>query len=245
MGGAPVVETIRPGVQFVSSAADSFRRLEARLGRPIDVNSTYRDWNTQLRMYNDWMRYVNSGYKPAYKPNHSRAVHPDYSKHCQGLALDSDDWTTPGFIPLAAEYGFIRTAPNDPTEQHHFEYQWWNDKHRNDPVPAGGGGTAKPKEWDEMASKEEFRAVVKEELATALKESLQASNAPSVKIAGIPGGAMYLLGPGGGVHINGRTDLALLRRHVKALTGGEETFTKDQMEVIADYLSRLAPLKKG
>lgn len=139
MGGAPVVETVRPGVQLVSAAADSFRRLEARVGRPIDVNSTYRDWNTQLSMYNAWMRYVNSGYKPAYKPNHSRALHPDYSKHCQGLALDSDDWASPGFINLAREYGWVRTAANDPTEQHHFEYQWWEDTHRNDPVPTGGG----------------------------------------------------------------------------------------------------------
>ncbi len=134
MGGAPVVQTVRPGVQLVSAAADSFRRLEARIGRPIDVNSTYRDWDTQLRMYNNWTAYIN-GRGPY--PGHSRALHPDYSKHCQGLALDSDDWTTPGFINLAAEYGWIRTAANDPTEQHHFEYQWWSDTHRNDPVPAG------------------------------------------------------------------------------------------------------------
>ena len=148
MGGAPTAVTVRPGVQFVQGAADSFRRLEARLGRQIDVNSTYRDWNTQLKMYNTWNAYV-AGKGPY--PGHSRAVHPDQSRHTQGAALDSDDWATPGFIPLAAEYGWVRTAANDPTERHHFEYQWWNDKHRNEPVPSGRAtAPATPEEEDTM-----------------------------------------------------------------------------------------------
>lgn len=135
MGGAPVIETIRPGVQFTPPAAAAFRRLEARLGREADVNSTYRDWATQMGMYLAWNRYVESGYRPALKPNHSRAIHPSISIHCQGNAWDSDDWRVPGFNDLAAEYGFIRTAANDPTEQHHFEYQSRRDQHYGEPVP--------------------------------------------------------------------------------------------------------------
>lgn len=131
---APTIVTVRPGVQFTPDAAASFRRLEAALGRHVDVNSTYREWGLQLRMYNDWRAYVN-GTGP--KPNHSRAIHPKYSVHCQGRALDSDDWRTPGFIALAAEHGWIRTAANDPTEQHHFEYQSWRDRHYNAPAPTG------------------------------------------------------------------------------------------------------------
>lgn len=130
---APVIDTIRPGVQFTPPAAASFRRLEADLGRPVDVNSTYRDWNLQLRMYHDWRAYVD-GTGP--KPAHSRAIYPSLSRHTSGLALDSDDWSTPGFVALAAEHGWIRTAAGDPTEQHHFEYQWWRDQHRDDPIPA-------------------------------------------------------------------------------------------------------------
>lgn len=132
MGGAPVIVWIRPGVGFVRPAADSFRRFEARLGRPADVNSTFRDWDKQMGMYLAWQAYVN-GRGP--KPPHSRAVHPDYSIHCQGRAWDSDDWLTPGFIALAAEYGWIRTAASDPTEQHHFEYIESRDRHRHEPVP--------------------------------------------------------------------------------------------------------------
>lgn len=132
------IVTIRPGVQFTPPAAASFRRVEAewqqRTGRLIDVNSTWRDWDLQLRMYNDWRAYV-TGRGP--KPNHARAVHPDYSVHCQGEALDSDDWRRPGFNDLMAEHGWIRVAAYDPTEQHHFEYQSWRDQHRFDPTPTG------------------------------------------------------------------------------------------------------------
>jgi hypothetical protein len=130
---APTVVTIRPGVTLAPDAGASFRRLEHAWGARVDVNSTYRDWNTQLAMYDAWQAYV-TGRGP--KPNHSRAIHPKYSKHCQGLATDTDDWRAPGFIALAAEHGWIRTAAADPTERHHFEYQWWRDQHRFDPAPA-------------------------------------------------------------------------------------------------------------
>ncbi|MDQ1169595.1 hypothetical protein QE392_001399 [Microbacterium proteolyticum] len=135
MGGAPTIVWLRPGVGYTAPAAASMRRLERALGREHDCNSSYRDYDEQMRMYNAWQRYVNSGYNPRYKPNHSRAIHPDTSEHCAGIADDSDDWTTPGYIDLAAEHGWIRTAAWDPTEQHHFTYQWWKDQHRNDPEP--------------------------------------------------------------------------------------------------------------
>lgn len=161
---APVLKRVRDNVMLVPDAADSFMRLEARVGRLLDVNRTYADYYTQLRMYEAWQRYVNSGYNPAYKPNHSRALHPDSSSHPKGLGWDSDDWRTPGFIELAAEYGWIRTAANDPTEQHHFEYQYWRDQHRNEPVPAGGSSKPFPQEPTEeeilMGAKEDIIAAI-------------------------------------------------------------------------------------
>lgn len=147
MGGAPVLETVRPGVTLEPGAAASFRRLEARLGRRADVNRTYADYATQLRMYNAWNAYK-AGRAP--HPGHSRALHPDQSVHCQGRAWDTDDWRTPGFIALAAEYGWIRTAANDPTEQHHFEYQWARDQHRNEPTPAATPSSKPILQEDEM-----------------------------------------------------------------------------------------------
>lgn len=132
MGGAPVIEEVRPGVAFALDAARAFRRAEASWGSTIRCNSTYRDYTQQLRMYDAWMAWV-QGWGP--KPDHSRAIHPDYSKHCQGLALDTDLWAVPGFLAHMAEHGWIQILPNDPTERHHLEYQWWKDQHRNDPVP--------------------------------------------------------------------------------------------------------------
>lgn len=159
MGGAPVIETIRSGVQFTPDAARSFRRVEAewwrRKNRNIDTNSTYRDWTRQMSMYEAWQAWVN-GRGP--KPYHSRAVHPRYSRHTSGLALDSDDWVDSAFVALMAEHGWIRVAASDPTERHHFEYQSWRDKHRNDPVPtpsnvpAGGGNVVRRILEDAMAN---------------------------------------------------------------------------------------------
>lgn len=143
----PTIETIRPGVQFTPPAAASFRRAETDLGRRIDVNSTFRDPVLQLRMYNAWLAYV-QGRGP--HPGHSRALHPDQSVHCEGNALDSDDWRTPGFITFMADRGWIRTAAGDPTEQHHFEYQWWRDNHRNRPA-----GTPKPTPTPELPEEED------------------------------------------------------------------------------------------
>lgn len=143
MGGAPVIEWIRPGVGFEPSAAASWRRAESDLGRWIRTNSTYRDYALQLRMYKAWNAYV-AGTGPF--PGHSRAIHPDFSKHCQGLGADSPEWTNAAFNVFMADRGWIRTAESDPTERHHYEYQWWRDNHRNRPAPSGGGSTTKPTE---------------------------------------------------------------------------------------------------
>lgn len=127
MGGL-VTERIRPGVEFVPDAAAAFRRAEAQVidefGRPIDVNSTYRSRSTQLRMYNAWNRYVQSGYNPAYYPGHSKALHPDdpLAFHTKGEAVDSDDWVNDRIVEILAENGFIRNRLDVPNEQHHFEY---------------------------------------------------------------------------------------------------------------------------
>jgi len=153
MGGAPVVETVRAGVQFTPAAAASFRRAEAgwreKTGSGIGCNSTYRDYGLQMSMWQAWEAWV-QGRGP--KPNHSRAVHPDASRHTTGLALDTNLWTQPGFVAHMERHGWVRTAAWDPTELHHFEYQSWRDQHRNDPAPGfAGGGAAPIEEEDDMA----------------------------------------------------------------------------------------------
>lgn len=124
MGGL-VIETVRPGVQFVPDAAAAFRRAEAQvrdeLGRDIDTNSTLRTRAKQLGMYNAWEAYV-AGRGPY--PGHSKALHPDdpLAFHTKGTALDSDDWVNARIVAILAENGFIRNRLYIPGENHHFEY---------------------------------------------------------------------------------------------------------------------------
>lgn len=139
--GGPVIVTVRPGVRFVPDAAAAFRRAEAQvraeLGRNIDVNSTYRDYNQQLDMWNAWVAWT-AGRGP--HPGHSKALHPDdpLAFHTKGLALDSDDWTNDRVVQILAEHGFIRNRLDVPNEEHHFEWIRSEDKHYNDPIPQEG-----------------------------------------------------------------------------------------------------------
>lgn len=141
MGGL-VIEKVRSGVEFVPGAAAAFRRAEAQVqrefGRNIDVNSTYRDWDTQLRMYNAWQAYI-TGRGPY--PGHSKALHPTdpLSFHTKGAALDSDDWRNATIVQILAVNGFIRNRLYIPNEQHHFEYIRALDNHLG--KPAGGNST--------------------------------------------------------------------------------------------------------
>lgn len=139
---APVIEWVRPGVGFTPAAAASFRRMEADAGRRIDVNSSYRDYEKQLAMWRAWTLWT-QGKGP--KPNHGRAIHPDQSMHCKGLAVDTDDVS---LLLALADHGWRRTAAD---EAWHFEYQVWNDQHRNRPA----GGDSKPLPTPEPALPEE------------------------------------------------------------------------------------------
>ena len=157
MGGL-VTEKIRNGVEFTPDAAAAFRRAEAQVrkefGRGIDVNSTYRSWDTQLKMYNDWNRYVRSGYNSAYYPGHSKALHPSdpLAFHVKGTALDSDDWTNARIREILAQNGFIRNRLYVPNENHHFEYIRSSDRNYGKPT---SGGTVKPKPTPKPNTSEE------------------------------------------------------------------------------------------
>lgn len=123
MGGL-VIDTVRPGVQFVPDAAKAFQRAEYQWfqengERLVDVNSTYRSWDEQMRLHQESLDYA-AGRIPY--PGHSYATHPKFSRHVAGNALDSDDWVYPRFLQIMLENGFERNQLNVPNENHHFEY---------------------------------------------------------------------------------------------------------------------------
>ncbi|WP_295105910.1 hypothetical protein [uncultured Microbacterium sp.] len=142
-----VIETVRPGVQFVPDAAAAFRRADAQVraefGRGIDVNSTYRSWADQMVMFINWGRYV-AGKGPY--PGHSKAVHPSESFHVAGIALDSDDWRIPRIVAILAENGFIRNRLHVSNENHHFEWLRNRDRNYGKPLgaPESAGGASTP-----------------------------------------------------------------------------------------------------
>jgi len=114
--------TIRPGVTLEASAAASFQRVEARAGRRVDVNSSYRDWDEQMRLYLAYQRHLSGG------PWAPLALHPDLSMHSRGLAIDSDDHS---LMRAADDYGWRATVKTEPW---HFDYFRQLDKHFGAPA---------------------------------------------------------------------------------------------------------------
>ena len=137
----PTLVTVRPGVTLAPDAAASFRRVEARAGRPIDVNDSYRDYDAQMEKYRAYQRYLAGG------PWAPRALHPDLSMHCKGLAIDSDDHA---LMRAAREDGWRDTAHDEPW---HFDYFRDLDRHYGE--PAGGGSTPFPPVDKPVEKKEE------------------------------------------------------------------------------------------
>ncbi len=117
-------------------AAASLRRVDAAIGRLLDVNSAGR---TRAEQEEARRKYEAGG---AY------AALPGTSPHEFGNAVDTDD----RFIELMAEHGWSRPLSSEPW---HFVYYPARDKHINQPVFAGkpaSGSTASPvpEEEDDM-----------------------------------------------------------------------------------------------
>lgn len=95
-------------------AAASLARVDAQLGRPLDVNDAGRTWQEQ---YDAWVKYQNGG---------NLALHPDnpLARHTKGLAVDTDDRLT-----WIGEHGWVADIGGEPW---HHEYRAWLDQHIND-----------------------------------------------------------------------------------------------------------------
>lgn len=111
--------------RLAPSAAASLRRVDAALGRALDVNSAWRDPVLQQRMFEAWEAFI-AGRGP--RPPHGRALPPSRSVHCRGMALDTDDH----LVAVLADHGWFRTASDEPW---HFEYDPARDNHIG--APAG------------------------------------------------------------------------------------------------------------
>lgn len=104
-------------------AARSLWRINAYLGRRLDINEAGRTWAQQNKFRQDYLNGV---------PGAAFALPAGQSIHEQGNAIDTDD----RYIDLMADHGWFRTAlaRNEPW---HFEYDISRDNHRHEPADSG------------------------------------------------------------------------------------------------------------
>lgn len=142
-------------------------RIDAELGRPADVNEAWRSpeqANANRARWLAYQRYLNGG---PYAPKAPYALGAEDSVHCDGEAVDSDDWYDPDAAAVWRRNGFRQTARYPGTakdEPWHGEHRREWDQNYGRGVAAGGNASPIVREWDEMASKEELRDVVREEV---------------------------------------------------------------------------------
>lgn len=125
--------------------AASLRRVDHHRGKTTPVNWAGRSEAEQFALVkkyyvrSSWGEFKYDGSWWRKKPG-SRVVvaKPTTSPHEPGNAVDTDEWTVPGFVELMAEHGWIRTLKSEPW---HFVYFAHLDQHRNDPVPPSGATT--------------------------------------------------------------------------------------------------------
>lgn len=135
-----VLVTLRPGLSLEALAAESWARMEAARGRPLDVNRSTVSRASQFTYYYAYQRYLNGG------PWAPLALHPDNSWHCEprARAVDTDD---DAWIRGRPEYGWRFVVKS---EKWHAQYYPEHDKFKGQ--PAGGG--AKPLPTPQPSRKE-------------------------------------------------------------------------------------------
>lgn len=127
------------------SAAASLRRVDRQLGRTVTVTWGGRSRAEQQKLFD--------------KYGWPRAAWPGTSPHESGNAIDTDEWTKPGFVELMADNGWTRPLKKEPWHLVHGNHR---DNHLNDPAPSGGATTGTTTEDDMFDEKD--RAVLIEAL---------------------------------------------------------------------------------
>lgn len=136
----------------------SIHRIDAQLGRYLDINSAWRDPQEQERFYTAYRAYVNGN-----GPWAPIALPPEQSVHCKGEAIDTDD-NNASMTRILNDNGWFHTVFRDGklVEPWHYEYDYKRDKYFGGTPASGGEATPLPQEWDEMATKQEIKDALSE-----------------------------------------------------------------------------------
>lgn len=114
----------------------SIHRIDAQLGRLLDINSAWRDPLEQEKLYTAYRNYVNGN-----GPWAPIALKPEDSVHCDGEAIDSDDQSA-AMVRILNDNGWYHTVYRNGVlvEPWHYEYFPAKDKYFG-AIPAGTGTT--------------------------------------------------------------------------------------------------------
>lgn len=153
--------------QLRAAPAASIFRIDAKLGRPVDSNSAYRDYDEQMKAYNAYRWYLNGG------PRAPLALHPDNSWHCKGMALDTDDGPAYGrgmTTQMWRDNGWLFQVQGEPW---HGQYYAHLDKYYGQPAGGGSVPLPTPPKDDEMSQAEvnEIKTHVTNETNRAIVET--------------------------------------------------------------------------
>ena len=114
----------------------SIHRIDAQLGRYLDINSAWRDPQEQERFYSAYRAYVNGN-----GPWAPIALPPEQSVHCKGEAIDTDD-NNAAMTRILNDNGWFHTVFRNGVlvEPWHYEYDSKRDKYFG-AIPAGNEST--------------------------------------------------------------------------------------------------------
>lgn len=139
------------------STAEAIWRIDRDLGRPADVNEAWRSpeqANANRARWLAYERYLNGG---PWAPKAPYALGAEDSVHCDGTAVDSDDWYDSAAAAVWRRHGFRQTARYPGTARD----EPWHGEHRAEweektGAPAGNASTF---EEDDMVSEDAVRAM--------------------------------------------------------------------------------------
>lgn len=110
-------------------AAASIIRVDAQLGRTLQITEAGRTYERQAKLRADWEQR---------KPGAAFALPPDPpegpSEHQSGEAIDTDEWVNANVVRVLNDNGWFQTAIKR-GERWHFDYFRDRDNHLEDDMP--------------------------------------------------------------------------------------------------------------
>lgn len=155
------------------STAEAIWRIDRDLGRPADVNEAWRSpeqANANRARWLAYERHLNGG---PWAPKAPYALGAEDSVHCDGTAVDSDDWYDSAAAAVWRRHGFRQTARYPGTARD----EPWHGEHRAEweEITGAPAGTATNEEEELMGAVDEVERRVRAMVDASNKEHRELS----------------------------------------------------------------------